>query len=291
MYVIMGGTGHIGSATATELLKRGEAVAIVTRHAAGAADWRARGAEVIEADIEDVPSLRFALQRGKRALLLNPPADTTKDTDTVERHTVANILAALDGSELEKVVAVSTGGAQPGIRIGDLNVLWELEEGLRRQKIPSAINRGAYYMNNWDGFLDVVRRDGVLPTMFPADLEIPMVAPRDLGRAAAERLLSSVEDAGIRHIEGPERYSPADVAEAFSHALGRPVELSIVPREKWKDTFLQLGFSDAAATSYTRMTEVSVDSGFDLGDAPWQGSTSLTTYIHELVARSAPRQP
>jgi hypothetical protein len=31
---------------------------------------------------------------------------------------------------LEKVVAESTGGAQPGDRIGDLNVLWELEKGL-----------------------------------------------------------------------------------------------------------------------------------------------------------------
>lgn len=288
MYVIMGGTGHVGSATTTELLRRGEAVAIVTRHAAGAADWRARGAEVVEADVKDVSALRAAFRRGKRALLLNPPADIAKDTDKVERHTVANILAALDGSGLEKVVAVSTGGAQPGDRLGDLNVLWELEEGLRRQGIPAAINRGGYYMSNWDSLLDVVRRDGVLPTMFPADLEIPMVAPRDLGQAAVERLLSPVEDVEVRYIEGPKRYSPADVAEAFSSALGRSVVLSVIPRGEWKNTFLQLGFSDAAATSYERMTAVCVDSGFDLVDDSWRGSTSLEAYIHELVAKSEP---
>jgi hypothetical protein len=57
---------------------------------------------------------------------------------------------ALEGSGLEKVVAESTGGAQPRDRIGDLNVLWELEEGLSRQTIPAAINRAAYYMTNWD---------------------------------------------------------------------------------------------------------------------------------------------
>ncbi|WP_202880480.1 hypothetical protein [Sinorhizobium medicae] len=144
-----------------------------------------------------------AFRRGRRAFLLNPPADTTKDTDTVERRTAANILVALEGSGLEKVVAASTGGAQPGNRIGDLNVLWELEEGLRRQSIPAAINRGAYYMSNWDDLLDVVRRDGVLPTMFPEDTVIPMVAPRDLGEAAAERLLSSVNDVGVWYVEGP----------------------------------------------------------------------------------------
>lgn len=82
--------------------------------------------------------------------MLNPPADTTKDTDVIERRTVANILMALEGSGLEKVVAESTGGAQPRDRIGDLNVLWELEEGLSRQTIPAAINRAAYYMTNWD---------------------------------------------------------------------------------------------------------------------------------------------
>lgn len=286
MYVIMGGTGHVGSATADELLRRGEMVAIVTRDARRADPWRAKGAEVIEADVDDVPSLRAAFQRGKRALLLNPPADPATDTDAVERRSVANILAALEGSGLEKVLAQSTGGAQPGERIGDLSVLWELEEGLRRQTIPAAINRAAYYMSNWDELLAIARSQGVLPTLFPADLLIPMVAPRDMGQAAAERLSAPVSDAGIRYIEGPKHYSPAEVARAFAIALGRPVELAVTPREKWTEAFLRLGFSAPAAASYTRMTEVSVDRGFDSVDDPWRGSTSLYAYVYELAARA-----
>lgn len=126
--------------------QHGDRVTIVTRDAKRAAAWCAKGAELAEATVEDVPSLRAAFRRGKRAFLLNPSADTSTDTDAVERRTVANILAALMDSGLEKVVAQSTGGARPGDRIGDLSVLWELEEGLRRQSIPAAINRGAYYM-------------------------------------------------------------------------------------------------------------------------------------------------
>lgn len=109
--------------------------------------------------------------------MLNPPADTTGDTDVVERHTVANILAALEESGLEKVVAESTGGAQPGNRLGNLNVLWELEEGLRQQPIPAAINHAAYSMSNWDGLLDTVRTTGILPVMFAADLPAPNGCP------------------------------------------------------------------------------------------------------------------
>ncbi|MEJ1095522.1 MULTISPECIES: NmrA family NAD(P)-binding protein [unclassified Pseudoxanthomonas] len=286
MYVIMGGTGHVGSAVAETLLARGERVTIVTRDAGRADAWHAKGAEIAEADVNDVPSLRAAFRLASRAFLLNPPADTTTDTDTVERRTVANILAALEGSGLEKVVAESTGGAQPGDRIGDLNVLWELEEGLRRQAIPAAINRAGYYMSNWDGQLDSVRRTGKLQTMFPADLPIPMAAPSDLGEIAAQRLMSSLGDAGIRYVEGPARYSSADVAEAFSEALGRPVEAVVTPRDKWKDAFRDLGFSEAAAESYARMTAASIDDGFDMPGDALRGKTTLGAYIRDLVAGS-----
>ena len=286
MYVIMGGTGHVGSAAASVLLERGEPVTIVTRSAEKADGWRARGAEIAQADVEDVASLRAAFRRGARAFLLNPPADPKTDVDVVERRTVANILAALDGSGLEKVVAESTGGAQPGERLGDLGVLWDLEEGLRAQATPAAINRAGYYMSYWDALAGPIRTTGRLPTMFSAETSIPMVAPRDLGIVAADRLMSPLEDAGVRYVEGPARYTPADVAQAFSRALGRPVEVETTPRAQWKEAWLRLGFSEPAAESYTRMTAASVDGGFDLAQDPIRGSTTLEEYISALVARS-----
>ncbi|MGE0237625.1 MAG: NmrA family NAD(P)-binding protein [Parvibaculaceae bacterium] len=285
MHVILGGTGHVGSATARALLGRGEAVTIVTRDAGRADEWRETGAELAEADINDVAALRKVLRRGRRAFLLNPPADVATDTDAVERRTAANILVALAGSGLEKVVAESTGGAQPGERIGDLSVLWELEEGLRRQPVPAAVNRAGYYMSNWDGFLDGVCKTGTLPTMYEADMPIPMVAPRDLGEVAAQRLLSSLGDIGIRYVEGPRRYSAADVAEAFARALGRPVEVAVTPRGKWRQAFRDMGFSEAAAQSYAQMTAVSADGGFDMPDDALKGATTLADYIHDLVRR------
>ena len=286
MYIIMGGTGHVGAATARALLARGAEVTILTRSAARAAHWRTLGADIVQANVKDVASLRAAFRRGRRAFLLNPPADTRSDTDAVERHTVANILAALEGSGLEKVVAESTAGAQPGSHIGDLNVLWELEEGLRAQALAAAVNRAAYYMSNWDGLLETVRNTGVLPSLFPADLAIPMVAPKDLGEVAADRLMSAPDDQGVRYVEGPRRYTPSDVARAFAQALDQPVEVHVVPRAEWRQAFVRQGFSEAAAASYARMTEVSVDGGFDLSDTPLRGATTLEAYIRSLVVQN-----
>lgn len=285
MFVVMGASGHVGSAVADVLLLSGEQVTIVTHHASHADAWLERGAQVVEADVTDIASLRAAFKRGRRAFLLNPPADTKLDTDVIERRTAANILAALDGSGLEKVVAASTYGAQPGERIGDLSVLWAFEQGLQRQPIPVAINRAAYYMSNWDALLEPVRTSGDLPTMFPATFAMPMIAPADLGKAAAARLLSPLDDVVVRYVEGPARYTPADVAEAFSEALGRSVKVSETPRASWEEAYLKLGFGKLAAESYTRMTAVTVDSGFDLPEEPIRGSTALLTYIRELVAR------
>jgi uncharacterized protein YbjT (DUF2867 family) len=284
MYVIMGGSGHVGSALAETLLKRGEAVTIVTRDAAHGGSAADLGAETAVADVNDVESLRAAFQLGRRAFLLNPPAAVTTDTDVVERETAAKIVAALAGSGLEKVVAESTAAAQPGERIGDSNTLWELEEGLRAQPIPAAINRAGYYMSNWDAQLDSIRKTGKLQTNFPADFEIPMVAPYDLGVIAAERLTSPIDDDGVRFVEGPKRYSSTDVAKAFAAALGREVEVVVTPREQWVATFLKLGFSQSAAESYARMTGLVLDKGFHLVGSI-QGPTTLERYIRDLVDR------
>lgn len=284
MFVVMGATGHVGSAVANELLARGEPVTILTRTPDSAVTWADRGAVVAEADADDVASLRAAFRKGHRAFVLNPPADPTGDTDAIEKRTIGNILAALDGSGLEKIVAASTYGAQPGQAIGDLSTLWQLEEGLRSQPIPAAINRGAYYMTNWLSYADVVRKTGVLPSMFPADTEIPMVAPTDLGVAAAKRLLTPLDDTSIEYVEGPARYSPQDVADAFAAVLNCQVSVDVAPRRTWEDVFRGAGFSEEAARSYAKMTAVSLDSDFDRPASPRRGTIKLSDFIAAAVA-------
>ncbi|MFT0737175.1 NmrA family NAD(P)-binding protein [Ralstonia wenshanensis] len=287
MYVVMGATGHVGGAVAQTLLASGEQVTILTRRPERAGRWREKGASVAMADVEDVDSLRAAFRRGQRAFLLNPPADIAGDTDAAERRTIANILAALEDSGLEKVVAASTYGARPGQGIGDVTTLWALEEGLRRQPIPAAINRGAYYMTNWAGLLETVTQTGKLPSMFPADMPMPMVAPADLGEAAAARLLTPVEEVGVRYVEGPQRYTPQDVAQAMARTLGRGVAVEVAPRDRWETIYKGLGFSDEAARAYVRMTAVTQDEGFDMLSDVVRGHVSLADFIAAAVVQAA----
>jgi len=285
MHIIIGGTGHVGAATARALLRRGEPVTVVTRNAGHASDLRNAGAKIAVADVRDVPALRAILRTGTTALLLNPPAAPFTDTDAVERANAAAIVDAVTGSGLRNAVAVSTFGARPGAPCGDLTVLFEFEEKLRAQAVPVAVNRGAYYMSNWADMLDTVRHRGKLPSFFPADAAIPMVAPEDLGEAAARRLMTPGDQADVRYIEGPRRYTPRDVAAAFAHVLDRPVDVEVIPRHAWEQTFRQLGFSTEAACSYACMTGTVLDEQGRWPATPVRGPTTLEDFIRGVLRR------
>jgi uncharacterized protein YbjT (DUF2867 family) len=104
-----------------------------------------------------------------------------------------------------------------------------------------------------------------------------MVAPRDLRVVAARLLQEPARETKIHAVEGPERYTPGDVATAFARALDRVVKVEVTPRERWEETFRGLGFSEKAARSYARMTEVTVDEPM-LPASPIRGDTSLMDY-------------
>lgn len=291
MNIILGGTGQVGSATAKALLRHGEPVTIVTRNAMHASGLQGEGAAVAQIDIRNVAGLRDLFHHATRAFLLNPPADPSTDTDTEERANIAAIVSALDGVNLEKLVVASTYGARPGERCGDLTVLHEFEQLLATQPVPVAINRGAYYMSNWTGMLTAVRESGTMPSFFPADLTIPMVAPEDLGEMAARRLMTPETDTGVIHIEGPARYTPREVAAAFADALGVAVKVQEIPRDRWEETFRDLGFSEPAANAYACMTATVIDEASDQPTHYQRGTTSLQEYIRRHVSNDRHVRP
>ncbi|RYZ42063.1 MAG: NAD-dependent epimerase/dehydratase family protein [Myxococcaceae bacterium] len=291
MHIILGATGHIGSELSRLLLARGEPLTVVSRSEDKLQALRALGADAARVDVRDVQALRAVFRQGRRLFLLNPPAAPTTDTDREERATLKAILEALEGSGLERIVAVSAFGAQAGEHIGDLGVLHEMEQGLARQPVPVSIVRGAYYFTNWDMALQGAQEQGVVPSFFPADFRLPMVDPRDLAEAAADLMTASEDRPGLFQVEGPQRYAPADVAAACAAVLGRPVRVEEVPRARWVETFRGFGFSPSAAESYANMTALTIDGTFPDPAGTLHGKTSLQNYITERCSRTPARPP
>ncbi|BAZ53942.1 NAD-dependent epimerase/dehydratase [Nostoc sp. NIES-4103] len=283
MHIILGGNGHVGCAVAQTLLSLGEPVTIVSRSCASIPEWHKRGAMVEVVDVHNTVELRRVFALGKRLFLLNPPADPATDTDVEERKTLASILEAITNSGLEKIVAESTYGAQPGSQIGDLGVLYEMEQQLAAQSIPFSIIRAAYYMSNWDFSLQSAKQNGVIYTFFPTDFALPMVAPRDIGQLAARLMTEPIENTGLNNIEGPEIYSSLNVAQAFAKVLLKPVKVVETPRDQWIKTMRNMGFSNSAAASFSNMTTLALSTQMPPRDQVTRGVVSLESYITELV--------
>lgn len=284
MYIILGATGHIGSELVRILLERGEAPKVVVRNHDTAQRFRERGANAAVADIHDTAALHEAFADGTRLFLLNPPADPSLDPDVEERVTARSILTALERSPIERIVAISAYGATQGERIGDLGTLFDLEQGLAAQAIPFSVLRSAYYMTNWDTALAGAREHGVLPSFFPIDFRLAMVAPRDIAEVAAELLTAPEVGPALVHVEGPERYTAAQVAAAFRSALGKPVNAIETPPERWQPTLTKLGFSPAAAESFAGMTQLALRVRVPEPSETRHGSTSLDRYVADLVS-------
>ena len=215
---------------------------------------------------------------------MNPPADPMTNTTVQERKTITSLLEALKYSGAEKLVVESTLGAQPGENIGDLSVLYELEQGVAKLSYPYSIIRPAYYMSNWAMSLPSVKENGELMSFYPADMKMPMVAPRDIGELAAS-LMTEKNTPKLNSIQGPQLYSANDVAAAFSKTLGKNINIKVIPKDQWKTTFVSMGFSKEGAESYANMTEISLKTFENPTDASGfiKGKIELQDYIDGLV--------
>ena len=283
MHIILGASGHVGSALAEALIANGEPVTVVFHDASKEAYWRGKGAHPEIADVHDVEALKKVFAKGESLFLLNPPAPPSLDTVAKEQRTVDAILAALKGSGIQKVVAESTYGAQPGKEIGDLGVLYQMEQQLAELPVQLTIIRAAYYMSNWDASLATALKDGVVHTLYPVDFALPMVAPADIGQVACGFMTAPVPDNRINYVEGPAWYSANDVAVAFSAALDKPVRAVSIARDQWIPALAKMGFSIPAARSMAAMTSITIDRQYSVPENPYRGSVTIENYIHDLV--------
>ena len=112
MYIVLAATGHIGSQVVENLKASGQNVLAVTHDADKARSITGGTVKGVAVDLKDSDALRDVFRKGKRAFLLVPQAPPTTDTNTEELQTAKSIVDAVDGSGLEKVMVVSTYGAQ-----------------------------------------------------------------------------------------------------------------------------------------------------------------------------------
>lgn len=288
MYVVFGATGQTGSAVADTLLEKKLPVRVVLHSDKAADAWRTKGADVALADVTDASAMTEALHGATGVYALNPPAYKSADMFALAREVGARYAEAIKRSGVRKAVLLSSVGSQHAAGTGNILTTHILENIFGEMAIPVTFLRAASFMDNWNGVAKVAAEKGVLPSFYqPLERKLPMVATRDIGRAAAFALTEEWTGKRIIELHGAADYSPDDTVAAFARALGRDVRAVAIPESEWQRTVESFGFSPEAATSYGEMMR-----GFNSGHIVFENNAATETRrgettIEDYVAEAA----
>jgi len=286
IFAVTGITGQVGGVVARTLLAAGKSVRAVVRSAEKGSAWAKLGCEVAVADMADPDALSVAFSGAHAVFVLIPPVFAPAPGFPETKSVVAALRIALTTARPDKIVALSTIGAQ-ATRTNLLTQLQMMEQTLGELEIPITFLRAAWFMENaaWD--LEPAAKEGVISSFLqPLDKLFPMVATADIGRVAAEALQQEWTGRRIIELEGPKRVSPNDIAAMFSTLLDRSVRAQVVPRDTWASLFAAQG----AANLEPRFLMLD---GFNEGwirfepdeQHTMKGTVPLEIVLRELLAR------
>jgi uncharacterized protein YbjT (DUF2867 family) len=271
MYVVLGANGNTGSVAATTLLEAGKQVRVVARDAGKLEALRAKGAEVMTADVLDADSLAKAFAGAEGAYLLTPPDNTSNDLVGRGKKIIDGYVTALGKTGVKHAVLLSSVGAQVAGGTGPIMITHYAEATLPKVSGTTfTFLRAAYFMENILANAWPIKNDGVLPVFGGGEAyPFPMVATRDIGRVAAEALLAPPAQTRWIELAGPKEYSFVDAAAEAGKIVGRDVKPTVLPMAQLKPTFMQFGISENVAGLYEEMM-----TAFGSGKVGWEGKGS-----------------
>ncbi|MDQ2661207.1 MAG: NAD(P)H-binding protein [Actinomycetota bacterium] len=242
----------MGSATARHLLAEGAEARVLVRDETRAGQWRRQGAGVRVVDLGDRTALGEAITGCDGLFVLLPFDLTVDDLDAYADAVTASVAGAVADSGIPHVVMLSAGGADLAEGTGLITGLHRMEQALRSTGVVLTALRSGHFQEKVGDLIEAARA-GVYPVFAPsADVAVPMVATRDLGATAAAALLSPDAVSAAVDVRGP-AYSEREVAGVLGKALGRELEVVVLPEDAWAPALVDAGFRPDAAEGIAQL--------------------------------------
>ena len=290
MYTVLGATGNIGSVITKKLLEKGEKVRVVGRNAGKLQQYVHKGAEAFVADVQDAEALTKSLTGVRAAFLMLPPGLTSPDYRADQEAESYAIATAARNSGLQYAVNLSSIGAHAPAGTGPILGLHDCERKLNAVERLNVLHlRPASFMENHLSAIEMIQMMGVFAGALRPDLKIPMIATRDIGARAAERLLNlDFSGKQMEELHGERDLSMTEVASVISRAVGKPdLRYLQFTYEQVEQTLVQMGISAKTAATIIEMFQ-GMNEGIVTGMEPRSAgnttATSIETFVREVFA-------
>ena len=251
-YVILGATGNTGSIIADTLLSKRKKVRVVGRDAGRLERFVRKGAEAFTGDVSDAVVLTKAFRGVRAAYLLLPPITSREDQ---ERESDAIAKAAKE-SGLRYALYLSSYGAHVPEGTGPVTGLHTAEEKLNAIGGLNVLHlRAAYFMENNLAAIGMIRGMGIFGHALLPDLKLPMIATRDVGNYAAQRLLDlDFSGKQTRELLGERDLSMKEVTAVIARGIGKPdLRYEQFSYEQMQQALEQMGMPPKKAAVYIEM--------------------------------------
>lgn len=220
--IITGSLGHIGKPLATELVRKGHDVTVISSKPEKQKDIEDLGASAAVGSLEDADFLVSTFNGADAVFAMVPPNYTVPDVRAYYRKLGNNYAQAVERSGVGRVVYLSSYGAHldkgTGFILGAHDV-----EGIFDELSGVAVThlRPTYFYYNLDNFVDMIKESGIIGANYGGDDRILMVDPRDIAAAAAEELETPATGRTVRYVGSDERAANG-VARVLGAAIGKP---------------------------------------------------------------------
>jgi uncharacterized protein YbjT (DUF2867 family) len=223
--LVMGGTGNVGGAVVTELLKRKANVRVLARKQPGEGKLPA-AVEVAIGDLLDPVSIEQAMQGVDKLFLL-----TAVVADELTQALIAYGIARRVG--MKQVTYLSVFKVEQFRDVPHFASKLAVEQALREFGLPFTILRPGYYIQNDAMLKDALKGPGIYP-MPIGTAGICAVDTRDIAEAAAISLTGEGHEGQTYDLVGPTLISGPGNAATWSKLLCKEVKYTGHDFDQWE---------------------------------------------------------
>jgi uncharacterized protein YbjT (DUF2867 family) len=251
MYVVTGATGNTGRVVAEALLAAGADVQVVGRSEGRLRPLVDKGARPFVGSLDEAQTMSIAFSGAVGVYCMIPPRFEARDFPGWQRAVGESLAAAVHEAGVNYVVFLSSIGAQHTEGTGPVAGLRQEEDRLNRLDGVNVLNlRPGFFMENFLMQVEVIRGMGVVGLPMRGDVPCPLIATKDIGEYAAERLLQKdFSDKSTRELLGPRDMTMREAARVLGAAIGKPdLEYVQLPFEDVEQVLLGMGGSKSGAS-------------------------------------------
>ena len=225
-YVILGGTGTVGSALVGILADRGADLRVVSRSRENLQELP-DSTDGIVADMTDPTTFEGEFEGSDAMFLLNPVSQT-------ELQEGLFALAEAERADMDHIVYLSVQDVDKGPHLPHFASKIAMEDALKKSGIDYTILRPSNYYQNDYWFKDPIVEYGVYPQPL-GDVGVSRVDIRDIAEAAANAFTEEGHRNRTYSLVGPEPLTGADCARIWSEALDSDVTYGGNDLEEWEE--------------------------------------------------------